>query len=266
MGKKVVFLSCGTELSQAGAVVCAVAAELERQEPGRTALVTLSEPEGWRQILCGREVVDREEEKSGLTGLLFNFRYAKLDGERIRSCALPTRLPGTETFFGKGTETLKELSYLLTKQLPQVYDRTLYFVRREEAAAETVLREAEIGILMLPQNPWYWKAFFSDSFLPDEGRWIAVIVGCRAHSRYGAAYFRTVYAGSLRGCRVLGIPDSAGYLEAYYRGSWTEFLKQHRLCRRGEENDEFLRQIKRLAALVLETEKHREHGDTAGKL
>lgn len=266
MGKKIVFLSCGAELSQAGAVVCAVAAELERQQPKRTALVTLSEPEGWRQIVCGEETADGEEEKSGLSGLLLNFRHAKLDGERIRSCALPTRLPGTETFFGREAGTLRELSYLLMKQLPQAYDRTLYFVRKEEAAAETVLREAEVGILLLPQNPWYWRSFFSDSSLPGAGRWIAVIVGCRAHSRYGAAYCRLVHARSLRGSHVLDIPDSAGYLDAYYRGSWAEFLKQHRLCRRGEENNEFLRQIKRLAALALETENRRGHGHTAGKL
>ena len=62
------------------------------------------------------------------------------------------------------------------------------------------------------------------------------------------------------------IPDSTGYLDAYYRGSWTEFLKQHKLCRRGEENSEFLRQIKKLAAFVLKAEKQGAGREPAGKL
>ena len=266
MGKKIVFLSWGAEPALAGAVVCAAAGELERQQPGKTALVTLSEPEGWRQMVCGRGAADAEEEKSGLAGLLLNFRHARLDEERIRSCAVPTRLPGTEAFFGGQEESRRELSYLMIKQLPQVYDRILYFFWRETAAAEAVLQEAEIKILLLPQNPWYWRSFFWNRSLPETGQRMVVIVGCRAHSRYGAAYCKAAHAGSLRGCRVMEIPDSTGYLDAYYRGSWTEFLKQHQLCRRGEENSEFLRQIKKLAAFVLKAEKQGAGREPAGKL
>lgn len=266
MGKKIVFLSCGAEPALAGAIVCAAAAEMERQQPGKTALVTLSEPEGWRQMVCGRGVADVKEEKSGLTGLLLNFRHARLDEERIRSCAVPTRLPQTEAFFGEQGENRPELPYLLAKQLPQAYDRTLYFFRREETAAETVLQEAECKILLLPQNPWYWRSFFSEYPLPEAGQRMVVLAGCRTHSRYGAVYCRMTHAGSLRGCKVMEFPDSTGYLDAYYRGSWVEFLKQHQLCRRGEENSEFLRQIKKLAAFVLEEEKQGDSRRLAGKL
>lgn len=261
MGKTIVFWSPKPGHSGVTACVCAVAAALTTGKEARPAAVAhtfLSKYELEGRLDCHIEERQRElYERMGLSALMLRLKKEELKEEAVRHCGI--LLPGSmlELFPGGGRSlfALQEkereeiLLALLLEKLPIAYGLVLVdLVPGSSRLSLNAIEKADITVIVLPQDPKFWRRFFSEEFWKLKAKNVFFLLGgALMNAKYGLKEFLRIAGDATDKNRVGMIPRNTEYLEAMAEGRVIEFFLRNECGRKREGNAAFMEQARRAA-------------------
>ncbi|MBP3611441.1 MAG: hypothetical protein J6J42_14040 [Lachnospiraceae bacterium] len=189
-------------------------------------------------------------EKTGVAALKLNYRQEVLTSEKIRRCAVPLRMKSLYLFPGDSRQGERDVLWyeLMSRKLVQEFPITILDL--ECGWSETslqLMQEADVAVVVLPQNPEYWQRFMEFEAEKLKGKKTGLVLGgCLENSRYSPGYFARKYCARMFGA----IPRNAGFLDAMTEGRTLDFFMRNKLVGKKEENYEFIIQTQRTAECI----------------
>ena len=197
-------------------------------------------------------------ERSGMTALLAACKQSDLEREAIRRSALPLVMKSVALFpglrsemkmiHGKEVERLEQ--YLFLEKILQEYDVTVLDLKSGwHNSAVFYMKQADIAVIVLPQNPGVWKQYKEDRRRLELKQEMILLGGSTGNSRYGPGQVsRTIFCNPKGTVGV--VPWNAGYMDAMSEGRTMEFFLKNVHVRARDENYEFMEETRKTAETI----------------
>ncbi len=264
MGKILAFWSPVKGQAKVSSSMCAVVAMLGKKYP-QTEMAVSSAAEGWalEQGLDAKYKLETRKEvyaRSGMAALILACKQGMLTKASVRRCALSVPFTSAALFPGLGCRentvhggnTTELEQYVIKAHLAKEYDLVcLDAGSGYQKQNEGCLKQADVVIVVLPQNPWAWEAYSKNRDMLC-GKKVGILFGeYLKSSKYGMKQYESRYLGKEE--TVVGvIPCNVGFRDALAEGRCAEFLFKNERVGKKEENYEFMESVGKAAEKIEE--------------
>lgn len=190
--------------------------------------------------------------KSGITALKLHCRQAKLTSEKIRRNAIPLRMKSLYLYPNSEQNSDKLGFQLLTETLKDEFDLVaLDLENGEKEYSRSVLECSDLIVVVLPQNPCYWTAFWKEEERYLEGRNYLILLGGFLQTSRCSTHFFIKQIERCTKNRMAGvIPINKDFFDALTTGRVLDFFFRNQYIQKKEENYEFIIQTQRAAKQI----------------
>ncbi len=254
MGKTVVFWTKEKEYGDTGRVMAALACNLGITKGKEVAAMAIpGRPSEFLQLFDVRmpeKIKSGKDNSVGFYPLLQRAVYMQPTKKMVEDCGIRTINKGPLLFpwfdYDDSELTEKIAVTMIMKVMKDMFDYVLVDACHGELRpySELLVKNADILVVLLPQDKKKWKAYFDDSPLQGEGKRFYVIYPYMDESEYSAGWFSHHFDKDSN--KVYGLPASAAFTDACVDGRVAElFLEAGKKKKR--QDSAFFKSIARLS-------------------